>query len=63
MFACVHVCLCVCVCVCVCVGGGGGGMCVCVCVCLRKTENWNSSFKTLFYKDCSLGLVKKPSNN
>ena len=27
-------------------------------LCLRETENWNSSFKTLFYKDCSLGSVK-----
>ena len=31
-------------------------------LCLRETENWNSSFKTLFYKDCSLGSVKTPSN-
>ncbi len=30
---------------------------------LRETENWNSSSKTLFYKDCSLGSVKNPSNN
>ena len=26
----------------------------------RQTENWNS--KTLFYKDCSLGSVKKTKN-
>ena len=32
-------------------------------VCLKETENWNSSSKTLFYKDCSLGSVKNPSNN
>ena len=32
-------------------------------LCLRETENWNSSSKTLFYKDCSLGSVKNPSNN
>ena len=32
-------------------------------LCLRETENWNSSFKTLFHKDCSLGSVKNPSNN
>ena len=32
-------------------------------LCLRETENWSSSFKTLFYKDCSLGSVKTPSNN
>ena len=32
-------------------------------VCLRETENWNSSSETLFYKDCSLGSVKNPSNN
>ena len=25
---------------------------------LKETENWNSSSKTLFYKDCSLGSVK-----
>ena len=25
---------------------------------LRETENSNSSSKTLFYKDCSLGSVK-----
>ena len=30
---------------------------------LRETENWNSSSKTLFYKDCSLGAVKTPSNS
>ena len=30
--------------------------------CLKETENWNSSSKTLFYKDCSLGSVKNPSN-
>ena len=23
-------------------------------VCLKETENWNSSSKTVFYKDCSL---------
>ena len=28
-------------------------------VCLRETENWNSSYKTLFYKDCSLRFNKK----
>ena len=27
-------------------------------LCLKETENWNSSSKTLFYKDCSLGSVK-----
>ena len=32
-------------------------------LCLRETENLNSNSKTLFYKDCSLGSVKKPSNN
>ena len=32
-------------------------------IAMRETENWNSSFKTLFYKDCSLGSVKNPSNN
>ena len=32
-------------------------------LCLKETENWNSSSKTLFYKDCSLGSVKNPSNN
>ena len=26
-------------------------------LCLRETENWNSSSKTVFYKDCSLGSV------
>ena len=31
-----------------------------LCVGLRQTENWNSSSKTLFYKDCSLGSVQKP---
>ena len=30
---------------------------------LKKTENWNSSSKTLFYKDCSLGSVKNVFNN
>ena len=29
----------------------------------RERENSNSSSKTLFYKDCSLGSVKTPSNN
>ena len=29
-----------------------------VSLCVKETENWNSSFKTLFYKDCSLGSVK-----
>ena len=33
-------------------GGGGGG-----------EQNSNSSSKTVFYKDCSLGSVKNPSNN
>ena len=23
-------------------------------LCLKETENWNSSYKTLFHKDCSL---------
>ena len=32
-------------------------------VCLRETQNSNSSSETLFYKDCSLGSVKNPSNN
>ena len=35
----------------------------CLSLCLRETENWNSSSKTLFYKDCSLGSVKNLSNN
>ena len=29
-----------------------------VALCLKETENWNSSSKTSFYKDCSLGSVK-----
>ena len=29
----------------------------------RDTENSNSNSKTLFYKDCSLGLGKNLSNN
>ena len=32
-------------------------------LCLKETENWYSSSKTLFYKDCSLVSVKNPSNN
>ena len=28
-----------------------------------KRQNWNSSSKILFYKDCSLGSVKNPSSN
>ena len=31
------------------VGGGGGG---------RQTDRENSNSKTLFYKNCNLGLVK-----
>ena len=27
-------------------------------LCLKDTENWNSSSKTSFYKNCSLGSVK-----
>ena len=53
-----------------CVGGGGGSTLTSsrkdwaeLYGCLRETENWNSSSKTLFYKDCSLGSVKNPSNN
>ena len=34
-----------------------------VSLCLKETENWNSSSKTLFYKDCNLGSVKNLSNN
>ena len=34
----------------------------CLSLCLRETENWNSSSKTLFYKDCSLGSVKNTFN-
>ena len=30
---------------------------------VRERENLNSNSKTLFYKDCSLGLVKNLSNN
>ena len=44
VFVCAYMCVCVCVCVCACVH------CMQVCV--------NSNLKTLFYKDCSLGLVK-----
>ena len=29
----------------------------------RERERENSNVKTLFYKDCSLGLVKNLSNN
>ena len=28
-------------------------------LCLKETENWNSSSKTLFYKDCSLGSERE----
>ena len=42
----------------VCVGGGGGGGAETE----RETEN-RTQAKTLFYKDCSLGLVKNLSNN
>ena len=33
-----------------------------VSLCRKETKNWNSSSKTLFYKHCSLGSVKTPSN-
>ena len=29
----------------------------------KKTKNMRENSKTLFYKDCSLGLVKNLSNN
>ena len=52
---------------CVCVGGGGVlSVLLCACLSICQCEYLHvlkSNLKTLFYKNCSLGSVKNPSNN